>query len=231
LKSSRSGSSSKPLGRATRRLPADLERIRQFLLRVGGLRFPSPYRGFRWLAAASMLLFCIECVTGTLLALYYQPDPSAAWSSTREIAGTVPIGWAVRGIHLWAGELLLLAVTVHLCIIFFRRAFEHPRQYEWVTAVLLLMAMILFRFTGRMLPADTVGYFATREGLELLSSIPLIGHPAARWLQGGAEFGANTLSRFSITHVLLLPWLTITLAVGNVFLVLRHDRWVRKEQS
>ena len=227
MKPSRPGS----LAKSTRRLSPELDRIRVFLLRVGGLRFPSPYRGFRWLAAAALLLFAVECVTGTLLALYYQPDPSAAWSSTREIAGTVQMGWAVRGIHLWAGELLLLAVTVHLCIIFFRRAFEYPRQYEWVTAVLLLMTIILFRFTGRMLPADSIGYNATREGLEMLSSIPLIGSPAARWLQGGAEFGANTLSRFSITHILLLPWLTITLAVANVALVLRHDRWRRKEQS
>ena len=82
-----------------------------------------------------------------------------------------------------------------------------------------------------MLPADSTGYFATREGLEMLSSIPIIGQPAARWLQGGADFGANTLSRFSITHILLLPWLTITLAVANIALVLRHDRWRRKEQS
>ena len=226
-----SPSQSGSLGKATRRLPAELDRIRRFLLRVGGLRFPSPYRGFRWLAAAALLLFGIECLTGTLLALYYQPDPSAAWSSTRDIASTVPVGWAVRSIHLWAGELLLVAVTVHLCIIFFRRAFEHPRQYEWVTAVFLIMAIILFRFTGRMLPADSVGYFATQEGLELLSSIPLIGQPAARWLQGGAQFGGNTLSRFYITHILLLPWLTVALAVGNVFLVLRHDRWKRKEPS
>ncbi|MHC4847123.1 MAG: cytochrome b N-terminal domain-containing protein [Planctomycetota bacterium] len=224
---SRSGS----LRKATRLRSPEIARIRDFLLRVGGLRVPHPYRGFRWLAAAALLLFGIECVTGTLLALYYQPDPGAAWTSTREIAGTVPIGWAVRGIHLWAGELLLLAVTVHLCVIFFRRAFESPRQYEWVIGVLLLMAMILFRFTGRMLPTDTVGYLATREGLDMLSAIPLIGRPAARWLQGGADFGANALSRFYITHILLLPWLTALLAVANVALVLRHDRATRKEDA
>jgi quinol-cytochrome oxidoreductase complex cytochrome b subunit len=224
---SRSGS----LRKATRRLHPELDRIRRFLARVGALRVPHPYRGFRWLAAAALLLFGLECVTGTLLALYYQPDPGTAWSSTREIAGNVPVGWAIRGMHLWAGELLLITVTVHLYVIFFRRAFQHPRQYEWVIGVLLLMAVIFFRFTGRMLPADSTGYFATREGLEMLSSIPLIGQPAARWLRGGAEFGANTLSRFYITHLLLLPWLTALLAVANIALLLRHDRAQRKEQS
>ncbi len=223
---SRSGS----LRKATRRLPPQLDRIRKFLARVGALRVPHPYRGFRWLAATALLLFGIECITGTLLALYYQPDPGAAWTSTREIASAVTVGWAVRGIHLWAGELLLLTVTTHICVIFFRRAFEHPRQYEWVIGVLLLMMCILFRFTGAMLPADSTGYFATREGLEILSSIPLIGQPAARWLQGGAQFGANTLSRFYITHLLLLPWLTSVLAVANFALLLRHDRARRKEQ-
>jgi quinol-cytochrome oxidoreductase complex cytochrome b subunit len=215
---------SSSLGKATRRTSPDLDRIRRFLVRLGHIHVPHPYRGFRWVAATALLLFGIQCLTGVLLALYYHPDPGAAWSSTRQIAGSVPVGWAVRSVHHWAGELLLLAVTTHLFILFFRRAYEHPREYEWITAVFLLMAIILFRFTGRMLPADTTGYFATREGLDLLSSVPVLGRPAARWLQGGAQFGANSLSRFYVTHVLLLPWLTAGLALANVWLVLRHDR-------
>ena len=222
---------SRSLGKATRRLHPQFDRIRRFLLRVGGLHVPNPYRGFRWLAAGALLLFCIECLTGVLLALYYLPDPGAAWASTSDIVATIPVGWAIRSAHLWAGELLLLAVSVHLCVMFFRRAFEFPREYEWVVGVLLLMCVLFFRFTGRLLPADSDGYFATREGLGMLSSIPLLGPIAARWLQGGAQFGASTLGRFYVSHVVLLPWLTVVLAVANVFLVVRHDRNGRKEES
>jgi quinol-cytochrome oxidoreductase complex cytochrome b subunit len=220
---------SRSLGKATRRLHPELDRIRRFLLRVGGLHVPNPYRGFRWLAAAALLLFCLECFTGVLLALYYHPDPGAAWTSVSDIVGRIPVGWAIRSAHLWAGELLMLAVSIHLCVIFFRRAFEYPRQYEWVVGVLLLMCVLFFRFTGRLLPADSAGYFATREGIDMLFSIPLVGPVAARWLQGGDQFGAITLSRFYISHVMLLPWVTVLLAAANVFLVLRHDRAAGKE--
>jgi len=95
--------------------------------------------------------------------------------------------------------------------------------------VLLLGVMLLFRFTGRMLPWDTTGYFATRRGLELLASVPIVGSLAAHWLQGGEHFGATTLSRFFTTHVLLLPWVTVMLVAGNLYLMLRYD--TRRRES
>ena len=69
--------------REPRRRNADLERIGRFLRRLGRIHMPSPYGGFRWVAAAALLLFCIQCFTGVLLALHYQPDPAAAWHLAR----------------------------------------------------------------------------------------------------------------------------------------------------
>lgn len=211
------------LRRVQRHLHPEVERIRAFLAKIGSVRVPHTYRGFRWLAATALVLFFLQVVTGVLLALYYAPDPSSAYASVRDITGNLPAGWAIRNLHHWAAELLLVAVTLHLVVMYFRRAFLRPREYQWVVGVLLLGVMLLFRFTGRMLPWDTDGYFATREGLELLSSVPVVGSLAATWLQGGEHFGATTLSRFFTTHVLLLPWLTVLLAAGNVYLVLRYD--------
>lgn len=217
------------LRKVQRHLHPELARISAFLAKVGSIRVPHTYRGFRWLAAAALVLFFIQCFTGVLLALNYAPDPGAAWASTREIATDLSAGWAVRSIHSWAAELMLLSATLHLIVMYFRRAFVRPREYQWVIGVMLLAVMLLFRFSGRMLPWDTDGYFATRRGLELLGSVPVFGSLAANWLQGGEHFGASTLSRFYTTHVLLLPWVTVLLAAANLYLMLRYDTARREE--
>jgi quinol-cytochrome oxidoreductase complex cytochrome b subunit len=212
------------LRRAHRSLFGRGSRIAGFLGRVAAFRVPRPYGGFRWIAAAALLLFLIQMGTGILLSLYYYPDPGTAYSSTRFIAGEVPIGWLIRSIHHWAAEFLLIALTLQLLTVFFRRAFVRPRQYEWLLGVLLLMTLLFLRFTGRLLPWDTYGYEVTRSGLELLESVPILGSATAEWLKGGEEFGPNTLSRFFTTHVLILPWIVVMFAAFYIYLVLRHDK-------
>lgn len=212
------------LRRAQRSMFGRGSRVASFLGRVAAFRVPRPYGGFRWIAAAALLLFLIQMATGILLSLYYYPDPGTAYSSTRFIAGDVPIGWLIRSVHHWAGEFLLFAVTLQLVTFYFRRAFLRPRQYEWVLSVLMLMTVLMLRFTGRMLPWDTVGYEVTRGGLELLEAVPILGTFAANWLKGGEEFGPNTLSRFFTTHVLILPWIVVAFAAMHIYLVLRHDK-------
>lgn len=199
-------------------------RIAAFLARVAAVRVPRTYQEFHWIAAAALLLFMLQMATGILLALYYYPDPGTAYASTRFIAGHVTIGWLIRSVHHWAAEFLLLAVLLHLVAMYFRRAYTNPRQYEWVIGVFLLMTVLTLRFTGRMLPWDTIGYEVTRSGLDLMSTVPLIGTPAANWLRAGEEFGPNTLSRFFTTHVLILPWIAVALGGCHLYLVQRHDR-------
>ncbi len=52
--------------------------------------------------------------------------------------------------------------------------------------------------------------------------MPLVGALAAGWLRGGEVLGANTLSRFFTTHVLILPWVVLALVAAHLALLLRH---------
>jgi len=197
---------------------------------AGSLHISPRYRGLRWLSTAIVLLLGIEFVTGVLLSLYYYPDPEAAYASTRFLNEQVAAGWLVRSLHSWAGELLLVAVIVHVGCAYFRRAYEHPREYQWLVGALLLPALVVFRFTGRLLPWDAYGLEVSRRGLELIEAVPLFGTLTATWLRGGEEMGPNTLSRFFTTHTLVLPWLTVILLAAHLFLLRRYGL-KRKEES
>lgn len=210
------------LARAGRALYGTRSRIRQFVTQVGAARMPEKFRGLHWLSAAIIILLLIQLFTGILLSLYYYPEPGVAYDSLRHLSSSVPTGWLVRGVHSWAADLTVIAVIAHLLHVFFRRAYRWPREYEWVVGVFLLPAIFAFRFTGRLLPWDALGYEAARGGLALLERVPVVGSWAAQWLRGGEDMGTNTLSRFYTTHVLVLPWLVFFMLGLHVHLVWRH---------
>jgi menaquinol-cytochrome c reductase cytochrome b subunit len=181
-------------------------RVAAFLARAGGVRMPAGFGGTRWLSVTALVLLAIQMLTGVLLALYYYPEPVAAYDSVRFLLGEVSIGWLVRGVHHWAADLLVVAVALHVGAVYMRRAYVRPRDWEWAAGTLLLCTVLMFRFTGRLLPWDDVGHAVTTQGLHLIESIPLAGRLLATWLRGGDAVGVNTLSRFFTTHVILLPW-------------------------
>jgi len=197
-------------------------RVHAFLAELGRVRVSPGYRGLRWTSAVIVVLFAIEILSGILLSLYYYPEPDAAYDTLRFLQGTVSGGWLMRSVHSWAGELLLLAVIVHLGHVYFRRAYARPREYEWVVGGFLLLATLAFRFTGRLLPWDEFGARSARAGLDLLRTVPLLGPLLSTWLKGGDDMGPNTLSRFFATHVLILPWFTVAAATFHLYLVRRH---------
>ncbi len=210
------------LQRARSSLVGARSRLLSWLADAAAVRVSPRFRRLSWLSVLALFLFLVQAVTGVLLSLYYYPEPGAAWESTRLILGDVPSGWLVRSFHRWAGELLLVTVMAHAAVVFFRRAYRTPREFEWVLGVLLLGAVTLFRFTGRLLPWDTIGQAATASGLRLIETVPLLGGLVAGWLRGGESLGANTLSRFFTTHVLILPWVLVVLLVLHLALVRRH---------
>jgi menaquinol-cytochrome c reductase cytochrome b subunit len=116
----------------------------------------------------------------------------------------------------------VVTIAAHVAVVYVRRAYARPRDWEWVVGVLLLATVLLARFTGRLLPWDTVGHAVTAQGLALIESVPLAGRMVATWLRGGEALGANTLSRFFTTHVIILPWLGLALLGAHAWLLRAH---------
>lgn len=210
------------LRRARRRFFGVGRGVSELFEALAEIRFSPRFRGVRWLSAVALLLLAVQLVTGVLLSLYQYPAPGAAYDSTRHLTGELATGWLIRSVHHWAGELLVAAVAVHVLATFVRRAYRRPREIVWVVGVLLFPAVLAARFTGPLLRWDTIAFDAARAGLDVLANVPVIGSLAAQWLRGGQDLGANTLSRFFATHVLILPWLLSALLALHLWLVRRH---------
>jgi cytochrome b6 len=161
----------------------------------------------RWyyFGGITLFLFAIQVITGILLLLYYRPTVAEAFESVRFIMTRVEFGWLIRSIHSWSANLLIFAAFVHMFSVVFTHAYRKPRELTWLSGIVLLGLMLGFGFSGYLLPWNQISYFATKVGTDVAASAPLVGPAMGRFLRGGDDVGAATLTRFFAFHVMILP--------------------------
>lgn len=101
-------------------------------------------------------------------------------------------------------------------------AFKKPRELTWVVGVLVLALVLTFGFTGYLLPWNQRSYWATVVGTEIAGAVPLLGDAVKTFLRGGDAVGVETLGRFYVLHVAVLPWLLVLGVAVHILLVRVH---------
>lgn len=182
-------------------------------------------KGAGWLytlGSASLFFLVIQVVTGILLAMNYSPSPEHAHASVTFIIEQVHLGAFIHGLHKWGSSFLIVLVTLHMLRVYFMGSYKYPRELTWIIGVVLWVIILLFGFTGYLLPWDQKAYWATMVGTHMSAQAPVIGPSMATVLRGGDALGAVTLTRFYAFHVLVLPLLTLILIGIHLFLVIRQ---------
>lgn len=165
---------------------------------------PSYARWPRVLGILTMLLFLLQCLTGTLLALYYRPTPEAAYDSVRMIVRDVTLGWFVQQVHFWGSALLIVILLIRLLRFFYDAIYKPPRELLWVIGFLLFIATTHADFTGKVMTFDSRNYWAATRSLEIFSHLPVVGSLFV-FLAGGGDLSEVTLVRFYLAHIFILP--------------------------
>ncbi|MGE0481969.1 MAG: cytochrome bc complex cytochrome b subunit [Phycisphaerae bacterium] len=173
--------------------------------------------------SVALLMFVSQFVTGILLLLYYRPTLKEAHESIQYITGDVPFGWLFRQIHAWGATLMMVAVLLHMIRTYFMGSFKRPRELTWVIGVLLFLLTMFFGFTGYLLPWNQLSYWATTVGTEVVGAVPMIGDDLKQVVLGAPAVGQETLSRFFVVHVAILPWVLVLLVVLHLVLMRLHN--------
>ena len=197
----------------------DVEPAIEFVDQQAHKRLP-PHTG--WLhvfGSLALLLFISQTITGILLLIYYRPTPQEAHESIKYITAEVNFGWLYRQVHAWGASLMILCVLVHMIHAFFAGAYKKPRELTWVTGVFIFVVVITFGFTGYLLPWNQIAFWATTVGTESANKVPFIGPWLQYFLRGGEAVAGETLSRFFVVHVIILPWVLTPLVVIHLVLM------------
>src|SRR3712207_3580346 len=194
---------------------------------VGGMKYflfrkvPHDISWAQTLGSATLTAFIVQAVTGVILAMYYKPHPDTAYESIQYITNDVTLGWLVRGMHRWGASVFIILMFFHMARVFLMGAYKYPRELNWIVGALLLILGMFEGLTGYLLPFDQTGYWATIVAININATAPFAGPFLAQFLQGGAEFGTDTLARFYSMHMLLIPGAMIGLIVLHLYLIVR----------
>ena len=170
------------------------------------------------LGGMTMTSFGVLIVSGILLAQFYNPTPEKANSSMHFLVDQVYLGWFLRGIHFWAGEILTITLILHMIRVFYTASYKKPREINWLLGVGLLGFITTLMFTGTVLKWDQEGYEALDHFLWVAKKFGILGMPLTEKFSPGVPI----LSRIYMAHISLLPIITITLLGLHIFYIKYH---------
>lgn len=168
-------------------------------------------RATYYLGSFSLFLFILLSVTGILLMFYYHPAVPQAYTDIKDLRFVVSNGIFLRNLHRLAAHVMVIAVFWHMFHVFYRGGYKPPHEFNWVIGVALLLLTLFLSYTGYLLPWDQLAFWAITVGTNIISYIPLLGHPIRFLLLGGHQIGENALLRFYVLHCVILPLVTVAL--------------------
>ena len=183
------------------------------------------------LGGISFVAFLILAITGIVLGFYYVPDGRVTFTSTGQptnaayqsmiyIMNSVPFGFIIRGLHHWAAHIMIAAVFLHMCRVYFTGAYKKPRELNWILGVILLFLTLGFGYTGYLLPANDLSVGAATIGINLATSVPYLGNLQATLVFGGTDVSTvNYVLRMYWWHVFILPFIGVGLMLVHMGLV------------
>jgi len=201
------------------RIPIDAAQLRELT------NEPVPNHMKRWwfcLGGTPAYLFVVQIFTGILLATYYQPSADTAYESVEHITRNVTLGWYFRSLHKWAATLMIAAVVLHQMRVYFTGAYRKPRELNWVIGMGLLLCTLGVGFTGYSLVFEQLSYWGATVGANIADRVPLLGPLGKQLLLAGDQYNADTLPRFFILHVAILPGTMMVLLAIHIAMIRLH---------
>jgi ubiquinol-cytochrome c reductase cytochrome b subunit len=176
--------------------------------------------GLGWM---SFFFFVLEAVTGAILMVYYTPSPLVAYADMQKIISDVPLGRLLRNMHRLGAHFMVAVVILHMMRTYFTASYKAPRQFIWVTGIILLIFTLVLSFSGYLLPWDQLAYWAVTIGSSMAEAAPLFGSATNLLIRGGVDIGAGTLLRFYLLHIFALPMLTIIFISIHYYAVRKQE--------
>ncbi len=180
-------------------------------------------RSSLYLGTISLVLFLALTGTGIVLMFLYIPSVERAYWGIKDLDYAVSFGWFLRRLHRIAAHLMVAAVFLHMFRVFLTGSYKKGssigsnRPFNWVLGVALLVLTLLLSFTGYLLPWDQLAFWAITVGTNIAASVPFLGEELRQLLLGGTLVGQNTLIRFYVLHVVLLPAALFAIAIWHMW--------------
>ena len=190
-------------------------------LGIGGLRYPVPEHANSLaytLGGITLVSFVLLIVTGVYLAQFYDPTPARAHASVAYISDTAFAGALIRSLHYWLASAFVITLVLHMVRTFATGAFKAPREFTWITGVILFLLAAGLLFSGTVLKQDQEAVEALAHNNEIADTFGFLGF----WFSADFTDNVSTVTRLYVAHVSILPILVGAVLAVHVLLIKRH---------
>lgn len=182
--------------------------------RQGGLRcwrtierqfdtaFGSTLNPLRHLGTLGFLALWLLAASGVVLYAVFDTSVNGAWQSVEQLAH-VPLGLGrlLRGLHRYAGDMLVVVVLLHILREWLHGHAHGIRRFHWLTGVPLLGFCFISAIGGFWLAWDQLSQYSALSTAEWLDALPLLASPLARNFLSPTAFSDRMFSLFIFVHV------------------------------
>ena len=162
------------------------------------------------LGAITFFLFWVVAASGLYLYAFFETGVAAAHASVEALTHRQWFaGGVLRSVHRYASDAMVVTMLLHLLRHFAFDRFRGYRWFSWLTGVVLVWLVYVSGINGYMLPWDQLALWAVTVGTNMMGYTPVFGSQVRFALLGGAEIGTNTLLRWYVLHVLMLPFVIV----------------------
>ena len=190
-------------------------------LGIGGLRYPVPAHANSLaytLGGITLVSFVLLVVTGIYLAQFYDPTPARAHASVAYITDTAFAGELVRSLHYWLASAFVITLVLHMVRTFATGAFKAPREFTWITGVILFLLAAGLLFSGTVLKQDQEAVEALAHNNEIADTFGFLGF----WFSADFTNNVPIVTRLYVAHVSILPVIVGAVLAVHMLLIKRH---------
>lgn len=191
-------------------------------LGLSGIRYPVPEHANSLpytLGGITLVSFLLLVVTGIYLAQFYDPgDVADAHASVFYITTEPFLGELIRSLHYWLAAAFVVTLVLHMVRAFAAGAFKPPREFVWITGVLLFALGGAALFTGTVLKADQEAIEALDHNNEVADLFGVFGF----WFSADFTENVGQLTRLYIAHVSIVPLLIGIVVALHAMLIRKH---------
>ena len=191
-------------------------------LGLSGIRYPVPRHANSLpytLGGITFVSFLLLVVTGIYLGQFYDPGTvESAHASVVYIIDVPALGELIRSLHFWLAAIFVVTLLLHMVRTFFTGAFKAPREFVWITGVILFALGGAALYTGTVLKADQEALEALAHNNAVADLLGVLGF----WFSADFTDNVSQFLRLYIAHVSIVPVLIVAFLAAHLMLIKKH---------
>jgi quinol-cytochrome oxidoreductase complex cytochrome b subunit len=172
------------------------------------------------LAFLALIFWIIQIISGFLLLGVVSYVLEVQYLDLINVATHGNYLWLVRLAHMLGANFVVLFTLAHMGkAVTYSKVVTAQKLLIWLVGSALFLLSLAVAFTGYVVVAGNMSYWAALVILNLLSVVPFLGDEIVFWVLSSATVTSWSLRRFTVIHFLLA---VIAIALIALHIVLLH---------